>query len=72
MEKVKQRWRYKDQRQKNLRINIEDNKSHVKFVLAEKKSKPLTRGRSKVLRSDAVKYGHLPKKNPSRYSGNDE
>ena len=29
----------------------------------EKKSKPLTGGRSKALRSDAVEYGHLPDKN---------
>ena len=62
-EKVQQRWRYKDQRQENLRINVEDNKSDVKVVPEEKKSKPLTGGRSKALRSDAQEYGHLSDKN---------
>ena len=31
-EKVQQRWRYKDQRQENLRANVEDNKSGIKVV----------------------------------------
>ena len=30
--KVQQSWRYKDQRQENLRANVEDNKSDVKVV----------------------------------------
>ena len=34
-EKVQQRWRYKDQRQENLRANAEDNKSYVKVVLLD-------------------------------------
>ena len=55
-EKVQQRWRYKDQRQENLRANAEDNKSYVKVVL-------LDEGRSNAIRSDAVEYGHLPDKN---------
>ena len=64
-DKVQQRLRYKEQKQENLRINIEDNKSDVKVVPQEKKSKPSTGGRSKSLRSDAVEYGHLPDKNQS-------
>ena len=63
--KVQQRLRYKEQKQENLRINIEDNKSGVKVVPEEKKTKPSTGGRSKSLRSDAVEYGHLPDKNQS-------
>ena len=62
-EKVQQRWRSKDQRQENLRINVEDNKSDVKDVPEERKSMLLTGGRSKTVGSDAVKYGHLPHKN---------
>ena len=62
-EKVQERWRYKGQRQENLRINVEDNKSDVKVVPDEKKSKPLTGGRSKSPRSDAMEYGHRPDKN---------
>ena len=31
-EKVQQRWRYKDQRQENLRANVEDSKLDVKIV----------------------------------------
>ena len=62
-EKVQQRWRYKDQREENLRINVEDNKSDVKVVPEEKKSRLLTGGRSKTVGSDAVEYGHLPDKN---------
>ena len=57
-EKVQQRWRYKDQRQENLRANVEDNKSNVKVVL-------LDEGRSNAIRSDAVEYGHPPDKNQS-------
>ena len=53
----------KDQRQENLRINVEDNKSDVKVVPEEKKSRLLTGGRSKTVGSDAVEYGHLPDKN---------
>ena len=30
--KVQQSWRYKDQRQENLRANVEDNKSGIKVV----------------------------------------
>ena len=55
-EKVQQRWRYKGQRQENLRANVDDNKSYVKVVL-------LDEGRSNAIRSDAVEYGHLPDKN---------
>ena len=62
-EKVQQRWRSKGQRQENLRINVEDNKSDVKDVPEERKSRLLTGGRSKTVGSDAVKYGHLPHKN---------
>ena len=62
-EKVQQRWRSKGQRQENLRINVEDNKSDVKDVPEERKSRLLTGGRSKTVGSDAVKYGHLPDKN---------
>ena len=58
-----QRWKYKDQRQENPRANVEDNKSDVKVVPEEKKSKPLVGGRSKAIESDAVEYGHLPDKN---------
>ena len=61
--KVQQRWRYKDQREENLRINVEDNKSDVKVVPEEKESRLLTGGRSKTVGSDAVEYGHLPDKN---------
>ena len=61
--KVQQRWKYKDQREENLRINVEDNKSDVKVVPEEKKSRLLTGGRSKTVGSDAVEYGHLPDKN---------
>ena len=57
-EKVQQRWRYKDQRQENLRANAEDNKSYVKVVL-------LDEGWSNAIRSDAVEYGHPPDKNQS-------
>ena len=64
-EKVQQRLRYKDQRQEKLRVNVEDNGSDVKVAPEEKKSKPLTGGKSKSLRSDAVEYGHLPDKNQS-------
>ena len=62
-EKVQQRRRYKDQRQKNLRANVEDNKSDVKVVPEDKKSKSLAGGRSKATGSDAVEYGHIPDKN---------
>ena len=62
-EKVQQRWRYKDQREENLRINVEDDKSDVKVVPEEKKSRLLTGGRSKIVGSDAVEYGYLPDKN---------
>ena len=62
-EKVQQRWRYKDQREENLRINVEDDKSDVKVVPEEKKSRLLTGGRSKTVGSDAVEYGYLPDKN---------
>ena len=61
--KVQQRWKYKDQREENLRINVEDNKSDVKVVPEEKKSRLLTGGRSKTVGSDAVEYGYLPDKN---------
>ena len=61
--KVQQRWKYKDQREENLRINVEDNKSDVKVVPEEKESRLLTGGRSKTVGSDAVEYGHLPDKN---------
>ena len=61
--KVQQRWKYKDQREENLRINVEDNKSDVKVVPEEKESRLLTGGRSKTAGSDAVEYGHLPDKN---------
>ena len=60
---MQQGWKYKDQRQENFRANVEDNKSDVKVVPEEKKSKSLARGRSKPIRSDAVEYGHLPDKN---------
>ena len=60
---MQQGWKYKDQRQENFRANVEDNKSDVKVVPEEKKSKSLARGRSKAIRSDAVEYGHLPDKN---------
>ena len=62
-EKVQQRWRYKDQRQENLRANVEDNKSDVKVVPKDEKSKSLAGGRSKAIGSDAVEYGHIPDKN---------
>ena len=61
-EKVQQGWKYKDQRQEDLRVNVEDNKSDVKVVPEEKKSKSLAGGRSKSIRSDGVEYGHLPDK----------
>ena len=61
--KVQQRWKYKDQREENLIINVEDNKSDVKVVPEEKESRLLTGGRSKTVGSDAVEYGHLPDKN---------
>ena len=48
-EKVQQRFRYKDQRQENLRINAGDNKSDVKVAPEEKKSKPLTGGRCEAM-----------------------
>ena len=51
--KVQQRLRYKDQRKENLRINFEDNISDVMVVCEEKKSKPLSGGKPKSLRSDA-------------------
>ena len=60
---MQQGWKYKDQRQEHFRANVEDNKSDVKVVPKEKKSKSLARGRSKAIRSDAVEYGHLPDKN---------
>ena len=60
---MQQGWKYKDQRQENFRANVEDNKSDVKVVPEEKKTKSLARGRSKAIRSDAVEYGHLPDKN---------
>ena len=60
---MQQGWKYKDQRQENFRANAEDNKSDVKVVPEENKSKSLARGRSKAIRSDAVEYGHLPDKN---------
>ena len=44
-----------DQRQENLRANVEDNKLNVKVVPKEKKSKSLAGGRSKAIRSDADK-----------------
>ena len=62
-EKVQQRWRYKDQRQENLRANVEDNTLDVKVVPEDKKSKSLAEGRSKAIGSDAVEYGHIPDKN---------
>ena len=62
-EKVQQRWRYKDQRQENLRANVEDNKSDVKVVPEDKKSKSLAGGRPKAIGSDAVEYEHIPDKN---------
>ena len=64
-EKVQQRWRYKDQRQANLRANVEDNRSDVKVVPEERESKSLVGGRSKAIRSDAVECGHIPNKNQS-------
>ena len=64
-EKVQQRWRCKDQRQENLRANVEDNKSNVKVVPKEKKSKSLAGGTSKAIRGDFVEYGHLLDKNQS-------
>ena len=60
---MQQGWKYKDQRQEHFRANVENNKSDVKVVPEEKKSKSLARGRSKAIRSDAVEYGHLPDKN---------
>ena len=59
-EKVQQRWRYKDQRQENLRANVEDDKSDVKVVPEDKKSKSLAGGRSKAIGSIAVECGHIP------------
>ena len=60
---MQQRWRYKDQRQENLRANVEDSKLDVKTVPEEKKSKSMAGGRSKAIRSNAVEYEHLPDKN---------
>ena len=60
---MQQRWRYKDQRQENLRANVEDSKLDVKIVPEEKKSKSMAGGRSKAIRSNAVEYEHLPDKN---------
>ena len=64
-ENVEQGWKYKDLRKENLRANVEDNKSDVKVVPEEKKLKSLAGSRSKWIRSDAVKYRHLPDKNQS-------
>lgn len=46
----------------NLGANVEDNKSDVKVVLKEKKSRSSVGGRSKVIRSYAVERGHIPDK----------
>ena len=62
-EKVQQRWRYKDQRQENLKANFEDSKSDIKVVPEDKKSKSLAGGKSKTIRRDDVEYGHIPDKN---------
>ena len=53
-EKVQQRWRYKGQRQENLRANVEDDKSDVKSLAG---------GRSEAIGSNAVECGDIPDKN---------
>ena len=59
-----QRWRYKDQRQENLRANVEDDKSDVKVVPEERGSRTGWR-QIKAIRSDAVGYGHISDKKQS-------
>ena len=61
--KVQKRWILKDQRQENLRANIDNNKSEAKDVPEERKSKSSTGGRSKAIRTDVVECGHIPDKN---------
>ena len=69
-EKVQQKWRYKDQSQENLTGNVENNKSEVKVVPEEKKSKLLAGSRSKAIRSDGIWTSS--RQNPARYGSNDD